>query len=547
VPSRPDRATEPAGGVRSDWPEGITLAGLHETLGSLVVHIETAPNGTGVLVGEPVVHDVGEPVPDEIDGVLLLVGGAPENPETIRAVEQAGAARYCAVIVKARGQELAAISAAASAAGIALLVAPDDMPWRQLDALVTAATTASGGAHATYATVGIGDLFALANAIAYNVGGAVTIEDPRGHVLAYSNLPHQEIDEIRRQGILGRQTPDRPTNSAEYQRVYQAEHAVRFTTSVRGHTNRLAIAVRAGPQLLGLLWVLDGSPPLTEGAAERLEEASKIAALHLLRARRNRDPDRSIRAEVLSSLLDANTSGAVAATQLGIAVDTPTTVLAIAQAEPDETPGLGSARIVDLVGLYCEAWHPQALCTIAGGVVYALIPVSEDAGARRRVVKFARDVAATVQRSAGVAVHVAAADPAARLDDVASSRRLADRVLRALASNGPDVQVGTVDDVRSRVALLELADRVGTGIAMPEPVRLMIEHDRQHSTSYAQSLLAFLDSFGEAARGAAELAVHENTLRYRIRRLQELFGLDLDDPDTRLVTWLHLRLHQLIE
>lgn len=533
--------------LAGDWPEGITLAELHETLGSLVVHIEAAPKGTDLLVGEPVVHDIGEPVPEVTDGVLLLVGGAPNRPETIHAVEQAGTARYCAVVVKARGQDLAALSSAANAAGVALLVAPDDMPWRQLDALITAATTASGGAHATYASVGIGDLFALANAVAYNVGGAVTIEDPRGHVLAYSNLPHQEIDEVRRQGILGRQTPDRPTNSAEYQRVYQAERAVRFASPVRGHMSRLAIAVRAGPQLLGLLWVLDGAPPLGEGADERLEEASKIAALHLLRARRSRDPDRSNRAEVLSSLLDANTSGGVAATQLGIAIDAPTTVLAIAQAEPDETPGLGSARIVDLVGLYCEAWHPQALCTIAGGVVYALIPVGSDAGARRRVVKFAHDVAETVQRSAGVAVHVAIADRTARLDDVAAARRMADRVLRALASSGPDVKVGTVDDVRSRVALLEIADRVGAEIAMPEPVRLILEHDREHATSYAQSLLAFLDSFGEAARGAAELAVHENTLRYRIRRLQELFGLDLDDPDTRLVTWLHLRLHQLVE
>ena len=36
--------------------------------------------------------------------------------------------------------------------------------------------------------------------------------------------------------------------------------------------------------------------------------------------------------------------------------------------------------------------------------------------------------------------------------------------------------------------------------------------------------------------------MHENTLRYRIRRIEELFDLDLADPDVRLVAWLQLRL-----
>jgi DNA-binding PucR family transcriptional regulator len=39
--------------------------------------------------------------------------------------------------------------------------------------------------------------------------------------------------------------------------------------------------------------------------------------------------------------------------------------------------------------------------------------------------------------------------------------------------------------------------------------------------------------------------VHENTLRYRIRRLPDMFGLDLDDPETRLVTWLRLTIWKI--
>ncbi|WP_327238330.1 helix-turn-helix domain-containing protein [Streptomyces sp. NBC_01317] len=76
-------------------------------------------------------------------------------------------------------------------------------------------------------------------------------------------------------------------------------------------------------------------------------------------------------------------------------------------------------------------------------------------------------------------------------------------------------------------------------------MQAIIEHDRSRATTYAPSLPAYLDAFGEALPAAGRLGVHENTLRCRIRRVQELFGLDLDEPDTRLVTWLQLRLHQI--
>jgi len=40
---------------------------------------------------------------------------------------------------------------------------------------------------------------------------------------------------------------------------------------------------------------------------------------------------------------------------------------------------------------------------------------------------------------------------------------------------------------------------------------------------------------------AAELDVHPQTARYRIARLRELFGEDLEDPDARFELELALR------
>ncbi|MFF8610503.1 helix-turn-helix domain-containing protein [Streptomyces sp. NPDC015346] len=50
-----------------------------------------------------------------------------------------------------------------------------------------------------------------------------------------------------------------------------------------------------------------------------------------------------------------------------------------------------------------------------------------------------------------------------------------------------------------------------------------------------------LDATGDVGEAARSLTVHQNTLKYRLRRSRETFGLDLDDPDTRLALWLQPR------
>ena len=50
----------------------------------------------------------------------------------------------------------------------------------------------------------------------------------------------------------------------------------------------------------------------------------------------------------------------------------------------------------------------------------------------------------------------------------------------------------------------------------------------------------FLDRAGQAGRTAAELGIHRQTLYYRLSRVEQLTGLDLDDGEDRLL--LHMAL-----
>lgn len=50
-----------------------------------------------------------------------------------------------------------------------------------------------------------------------------------------------------------------------------------------------------------------------------------------------------------------------------------------------------------------------------------------------------------------------------------------------------------------------------------------------------------LDAFGDVPAASAALFVHPNTFRYRLRRLAEVSGIDLTDPEQRFAAMLQLR------
>ncbi|MFJ6217404.1 PucR family transcriptional regulator [Streptomyces sp. NPDC092296] len=72
-------------------------------------------------------------------------------------------------------------------------------------------------------------------------------------------------------------------------------------------------------------------------------------------------------------------------------------------------------------------------------------------------------------------------------------------------------------------------------------LRPLREHDRTARGDLEASLRAWLSRHGQWDAAAADLGVHRHTLRYRMRRVEELLGRSLDDTDVRMELWLALR------
>lgn len=70
-------------------------------------------------------------------------------------------------------------------------------------------------------------------------------------------------------------------------------------------------------------------------------------------------------------------------------------------------------------------------------------------------------------------------------------------------------------------------------------------YDEQHKGSLVNTLNAYFTHHGNVSQTAESLFVHRNTLLYRLERIQELTGQDLDQADTRLAMQLALKFWQL--
>ena len=522
----------------------VNLRQLLDNLGTTVAGVVTAPRGLDVPIGEPVIHDPVGGAPIEAKAIVLAVGTLPDTSEARELIEAAGKSDASVIAFKMHDRDCRWVKEA-EAAGIAVLSISDEMSWSHLNALLalTIPSLRQSARIPGMASVPLGDLFSLANAIAALVSGAITIEDQRGRVLAYSNLSEQKIDQPRQQSILGRQVPDTPAVRALYKRLWASDSVIR-AESIAGLNAlpRIAVPITVGPQKLGSIWAIEGETKLGQEAERALEEAARVAALHMIHAGSSRDIERGIKGDLLRSLLEGRGDVNATANRLGVPRRSPLIVCAFEIVADQPVEELHRERLVDLVATYSEAFRLQAAAVAIGRTVYCLLPVTKQMQGQR-VRQMTKEIQDHAVVTLGVPVNAALSSVVTEVRDVADASREVERVLRVLSKGPTPGRLASIDEVRSGVTLLTLRE-----LAHEHPdlakgiVETIAEHDDQKKTTYLQTLRAFLDAFGDVPAAAAAINVHANTFRYRMRRLSELFDINLADPDDRLVIELQLRL-----
>ncbi|GAA3112634.1 PucR family transcriptional regulator [Streptomyces rectiviolaceus] len=383
------------------------------------------------------------------------------------------------------------------------------------------------------------ELFALSTAIAAVVGGSVAIEDLDRRVLAYSTLPDQLIDDLRRQGILNRQVPDEPRQLSQYRAVLNTTGVRRLPPLAPDELPRAAVAIRAGDLPLGTIWAIEGSEGLTSASERALLDGARLAALHMLRRRSAAELDLHARQEALHGALNGNGSAAETRFRLGLSDQPQFSLLGLA---PLRVAGRESPPVVRLgvsAAGHFAAVHTEAAVTTLGRTVYVLLPELSAPAVRR----LAEQAVTALARSRDVPLRSAISRCDVDPGELPQLRTEVDDILRVTTTDPTAPPVASLEDAHARVLLAHIGDTLAREPRLRHPsIAAMLEHDREQRTSYGASVLAWLDAVGNIGQAADLLGCHPNTLKYRLKRVRELFGLDLNHPDDRLSCWLQLRL-----
>ncbi|MEU1158100.1 helix-turn-helix domain-containing protein, partial [Streptomyces sp. NPDC005918] len=430
--------------------------------------------------------------------------------------------------------------------------------WAQLAAMLRTLLSEDdvGGAdRQTLGGVPSGDLFALANAIATLLDAPITIEDRRSRILAFSGR-QDEADAPRVASILARRVPERYLRVHEehgvFKELYRSEQPVHIPPPTVGDEvalPRMAIAVRAGDEILGSVWATLRRP-LTPEREEAFQEAAKLVALHMLRFRAGADAEHRLRADLVTTALEGGSGAVEALGRLGLA-DGPVLVLALGlepAADGDHAHLTAERqRLASALAVHLTAVQPRSAVALLGDVAYALFPVPDDsAAARERAVQVAANFLQRTGDRMGAVVGIGsvAPEPAA----LARSRANADRALRVLFADRGTRRVAAIGDVYIDALLIEMRDlAIANRDELSGPIARLVAYDRRHNAHLVETLRAWLDAFGDVISASASVFVHPNTFRYRIRRVAEVGEIDLRDPSARFAAMLQLRLMGLYD
>ncbi|WP_228990007.1 CdaR family transcriptional regulator [Streptomyces sp. DH8] len=375
-----------------------------------------------------------------------------------------------------------------------------------------------------------GDYQELVDEISVLLGAPATLENRDFGLVAFGAHDSDDdtaMDPVRTRSILTRRSTPAVRAWFEGFGITRATGPVRIPAAPEAGVfrDRVCLPVRHRGVVLGYVWLLDTVPgPTEERLAAAMEVAARIGALLSDEARAGADLSREFGA-VLTAGPGRQHDAAVAALgeALGRDAEGLHTVVCVTP-WADDTPSVrtvaSAAALAAVPG--AGAAGPPSLAALVRLRSSDRLDPALSAGDRLR-------------SDAGPAATAGIAAPRRGLDELTASwreARAAARAARAEPRLGPVARWSSIGPYRLLTSLPDTGG--GAGDPAAAPLLLPVHRELAHTAE------VFLDHAGQAGRTAAALGVHRQTLYYRLSRIQQITGLDLNDGEDRLL--LHMAL-----
>lgn len=391
-----------------------------------------------------------------------------------------------------------------------------------------------------------GDYQELVDEISALLGAPATLENRDFGLIAFGAHDSEDdtaMDPVRTRSILTRRSTPAVRTWFEDFGITRATGPVRIPAAPDAGVNRgrICLPVRHRSTAYGYVWLLDTDPGPTERQlAAAMEVAARIGDLLSDEAQAGADLSREFRA-ALTAEQDSQRDVAVSAlhTALGPSADGLHTVVCVApwpDTDPPARPGPATAALCTVPISTSQGTRERGgpgpdAGTDSGETAYLLAALirlrSPDAPAP------ALTAATRLRDLAGGAATGGIATPRRGLTELPLSWREASAAAHAAAAQqrlGPVAAWASIGPYRMLTALPR-------DVAHDAVIRNLLTATH---TELAHTAEVFLDCAGQASRTAAALGIHRQTLYYRLSRIEQLTGLDLDEGEDRLL--LHMAL-----
>jgi PucR family transcriptional regulator, purine catabolism regulatory protein len=374
----------------------------------------------------------------------------------------------------------------------------------------------------------------LVRALAATIGGAVWVLSARGDTLAAKlfrrQVPDEALEHVRekvrgRSGTAGASSDEALEFAPDHPEL--AGRSLVLPVSIRGS---------GGPQA----WLVAARDAGGLGDFERLilQQAVTVVALELMRQRAMRDTERRLAGDVLAEALTGRLSESELAVRLRpFGVDASAAVLVFSRPDRDITATnaegdldrfLADAGVGALV-----ASRERLLCAVVDAPE-GLDPVAMAGQAREALEPEHGELRAAASRPAPVG-------------SLRRSFHEARCALEAAAlANGSSLPVASYRDLGAFQLILSLQDDEALRLYCDSVLGPVEDASGEYGDELIRSLEAYIEQNGQWEKAARELYCHRHTLRYRIKRVEELTGRDLSSARDRIEFWLALRARELV-
>ena len=373
--------------------------------------------------------------------------------------------------------------------------------------------------------------------------------------LLYASKHYGDADDVRRRAVLQRDAGAEAIGYVLSQGVatWTTAGIIPANEELKLHT-RVCAPVRWHGALLGLLMVVDRQGTLTTSELSATTEAAQALAALMIEETSSEEDDE---AQALSDALDDLVASEPALRRAAIRAltsrrgdqgDRHIRVLQLNAYEDQARTSPGHVSAAFRHAIAADAGRPFAWTLLTAVHEWsALVLVSSRTEiSDEAITGYARDLVSRIHAVATGRFRCAAGvgGPGVGLEQVRASFRQAELAAGAGRELLPRAVVSW-GDLGELAVLLQLPLAQLEEYCLPAEVQRLLAYDKDGRN--VETVRVYLDNGGSAPDTADALHVHRTTLYYRLDRIREATGLDLDDGRTRLALHLGLRLRDLLE